>query len=54
MIMKLTASFLCIWIATLCCVRAQQPDDKVKLNLLLQEIAWDTVSHHPMTCVMKP
>jgi hypothetical protein len=29
-------------------------DDKAKLNTLLQEIAWDTVSHHPMAGVMKP
>ncbi len=29
-------------------------DDKQKLNRLLQEIAWDTVSHHPMAGVMKP
>ncbi len=29
-------------------------DDKAKLNNLLQEIAWDTVSHHPMAGVMKP
>lgn len=27
-------------------------DEKQKLNLLLQEIAWDTVSHHPMAGVM--
>jgi hypothetical protein len=26
-------------------------EDKEKLNHLLQEIAWDTVSHHPMTGV---
>ena len=26
-------------------------EDKEKLNRLLQEIAWDTVSHHPMTGV---
>ncbi|WP_395745455.1 hypothetical protein [Prosthecobacter sp.] len=29
-------------------------DDKAKLNKLLQEIAWETVSHHPMAGVMKP
>ncbi|WP_395748385.1 hypothetical protein [Prosthecobacter sp.] len=29
-------------------------DDKAKLNALLQQIAWDTVSHHPMAGVMKP
>lgn len=29
-------------------------EDKTKLNALLQEIAWDTVSHHPMSGVMKP
>ena len=29
-------------------------DDKAKLNKLLQEIAWDTVSHHPLAGVMKP
>ena len=28
-------------------------DDKAKLNKLLQEIAWDTVSHHPMAGVMQ-
>ena len=28
-------------------------DDKSKLNTLLQHIAWDTVSQHPMTGVMK-
>ncbi len=27
--------------------------DKAKLNTLLQEIAWDTVSHYPMAGVMK-
>lgn len=27
-------------------------DDKVKLNRLLQELAWDAVSHHPMAGVM--
>lgn len=27
-------------------------DEKVKLNLLLQELAWDAVSHHPMAGVM--
>jgi hypothetical protein len=26
-------------------------EDREKLNRLLQEIAWDTVSHHPMTGV---
>ena len=26
-------------------------EDKEKLNRLLQEIAWDTVTHHPMTGV---
>ncbi|MDZ4404879.1 hypothetical protein [Prosthecobacter sp.] len=30
------------------------PDDQAKLNQLLQEIAWDTVSQHPMSGVMKP
>jgi hypothetical protein len=29
-------------------------EDKTKLNTLLQQIAWDTVSHHPMTGLMKP
>lgn len=29
-------------------------DDKTKLNTLLQQIAWDTVSVHPMSGVMKP
>lgn len=29
-------------------------DDKAKLNTLLQQIAWDTVSTHPMSGVMKP
>ena len=29
-------------------------EDKAKLNLLLQEIAWDTVSHHPLAGVLKP
>ncbi len=29
-------------------------DDKTKLNTLLQQIAWDTVSQHPMSGVMKP
>ncbi len=29
-------------------------DDKAKLNTLLQKIAWDTVSTHPMSGVMKP
>lgn len=29
-------------------------DDKAKLNKLLQEIAWDTVSHHEMAGIMKP
>ncbi len=29
-------------------------DDKAKLNTLLQQIAWDTVSGHPMSGVMKP
>jgi hypothetical protein len=29
-------------------------EDKEKLNRLLQEIAWDTVSHHPMTGVRAP
>lgn len=29
-------------------------EDKTKLNALLQQIAWDTVSHHPMAGVMKP
>jgi hypothetical protein len=28
-------------------------DDKAKLNTLLQQIAWDTVSQHPMSGVMK-
>lgn len=28
-------------------------DEKTKLNLLLQELAWDAVSHHPMAGVMK-
>ncbi|WP_449070876.1 hypothetical protein [Prosthecobacter sp.] len=27
-------------------------DEKTKLNLLLQELAWDAVSHHPMAGVM--
>lgn len=29
-------------------------EDKAKLNKLLQEIAWDTVTHHPLTGLMKP
>lgn len=29
-------------------------EDKAKLNQLLQEIAWDTVTHHPLTGLMKP
>jgi hypothetical protein len=29
-------------------------DDKAKLNTLLQQIAWDTVSQHPMSGVIKP
>jgi len=29
-------------------------DDKAKLNKLLQEIAWDTVSQYPMAGVLKP
>ena len=29
-------------------------DDKTQLNTLLQQIAWDTVSVHPMSGVMKP
>ncbi len=29
-------------------------DDKAKLNKLLQEIAWNTVSHYPLAGVMKP
>ncbi|MCF7786572.1 MAG: hypothetical protein K9N47_10650 [Prosthecobacter sp.] len=29
-------------------------EDKTKLNKLLQEIAWDTVTHHPLTDMMKP
>jgi hypothetical protein len=29
-------------------------DDKAKLNKLLQEIAWDSVTHHPLTGLMKP
>ena len=28
-------------------------DDKAKLNSLLQQIAWDTISQHPMSGVMK-
>ncbi len=28
-------------------------DDKAKLNTLLQQIAWDTVSAHPMSGIMK-
>ncbi|MBN8419675.1 MAG: hypothetical protein J0L73_12215 [Verrucomicrobia bacterium] len=28
-------------------------EDKAKLNQLLQEIAWDTVTHHPLTGLMK-
>jgi len=28
-------------------------DDKAKLNALLQQIAWDTVSAHPMSGIMK-
>jgi hypothetical protein len=28
-------------------------DNKAKLNTLLQQIAWDTVSHHPMSGVSK-
>lgn len=29
-------------------------DDKIKLNTILQQIAWDTVSTHPMSGLMKP
>ncbi|OYW24277.1 MAG: hypothetical protein B7Z55_02720 [Planctomycetales bacterium 12-60-4] len=29
-------------------------DDKARLNTLLQQIAWDTVTHHPMAGLMKP
>ena len=29
-------------------------DDKAKLNTLLQEIAWDTVSHYPMAGLSQP
>jgi len=29
-------------------------EDKAKLNQLLQEVAWDTVTHHPLTGLMKP
>jgi hypothetical protein len=29
--------------------RAQNLDDKDKLNRLLQQLAWDAVTHHPMT-----
>ncbi|WP_395730524.1 hypothetical protein [Prosthecobacter sp.] len=29
-------------------------EDKAKLNKLLQEIAWDTVTHHPLTGLIKP
>ena len=29
-------------------------DDKAKLNTLLQQIAWDTVTHHTLTGLMKP
>lgn len=29
-------------------------EDKAKLNKLLQKIAWDTVTHHPLTGLMKP
>ena len=28
-------------------------DDKKRLNARLQEIAWETVTHHPMTGLMK-
>jgi hypothetical protein len=28
-------------------------DDKAKLNTLLQQIAWDTVSTHPMSGIKK-
>jgi hypothetical protein len=28
-------------------------EDKAKLNTLLQQIAWDTVSNHPMAGVFK-
>lgn len=35
-------------------LKGMSEDDKSKLNLLLQEIAWDTVSHHPLAGVLKP
>ena len=35
-------------------LKEMSDEDKAKLNTLLQQIAWDTVSHHPMAGVMKP
>jgi hypothetical protein len=34
-------------------LKEMSDDDKSKLNTLLQQIAWDTVSKHPMSGVMK-
>ncbi|GEP44061.1 hypothetical protein [Brevifollis gellanilyticus] len=35
-------------------LKGMSEDDKAKLNTLLQEIAWETVSKHPMAGIMKP
>jgi hypothetical protein len=35
-------------------LKDKSDDDKAKLNTLLQQIAWDTVSQHPMGGVIKP
>ena len=38
---------------TLKLLKDMSDDDKAKLNALLQQIAWDTVSAHPMSGIMK-
>jgi len=35
-------------------IKDMSDEDKAKLNTLLQQIAWDTVSHHPLAGVLKP
>ena len=35
-------------------IKDMSDDDKAKLNTLLQQIAWDSVSHHPLAGVLKP
>jgi hypothetical protein len=34
-------------------LKIMSDDDKPKLNTLLQQIAWDTVSAHPMSGILK-